>query len=146
MQPIRIDKIGKDEAESIFAEKLWPLIRSHADLFPVKDQDEAAFLKIFHRMGSLIMAYAFHDTLPGQDEDEDMNDDEDDEDEEEEKVTVSMVPMADMLNHKTGYNNVRELPEICHYFSLSGLSHHIISNLQGVPIFSRQGCFTRRTV
>ncbi|KAF9956780.1 hypothetical protein BGZ72_002466 [Mortierella alpina] len=102
-----MDKIGKDEAESIFAEKLWPLIRSHADLFPVKDQDEAAFLKIFHRMGSLIMAYAFHDTLPGQDEDEDMDDDEDDEDEEEEKVTVSMVPMADMLNHKTGYNNAR---------------------------------------
>ncbi|KAF9981961.1 hypothetical protein BGZ75_006678 [Mortierella antarctica] len=102
-----MDKIGKDEAESIFAEKLWPLIKSHADLFPVKDQDEAAFLKIFHRMGSLIMAYAFHDTLPGQDEDEDMDDDEDDEDEEEEKVAVSMVPMADMLNHKTGYNNAR---------------------------------------
>ncbi|KAF9929200.1 hypothetical protein BGZ67_006454 [Mortierella alpina] len=102
-----MDKIGKDETESIFAEKLWPLIKSHTDLFPVKDQDEAAFLKIFHRMGSLIMAYAFHDTLPGQDEDEDMDDDEDDEDEEEEKVTVSMVPMADMLNHKTGYNNAR---------------------------------------
>ncbi|KAF9289821.1 hypothetical protein BGZ68_008544 [Mortierella alpina] len=102
-----MDKIGKDEAESIFAEKLWPLIKSHADLFPVQDQDEGAFLKIFHRMGSLIMAYAFHDTLPGQDEDEDMDDDEDDEDEEEEKVTVSMVPMADMLNHKTGYNNAR---------------------------------------
>ncbi|CAO3563871.1 unnamed protein product [Mortierella alpina] len=102
-----MDKIGKDEAESIFAEKLWPLISSHAELFPVKDQDEAAFLKIFHRMGSLIMAYAFHDTLPGQDEDEDMEDDEDDEDEEEEKVTVSMVPMADMLNHKTGFNNAR---------------------------------------
>lgn len=55
-------------------------------------------------MGSLIMAYAFH----AEDEDEDEDDDDEDEDEEAEpKVNVSMVPMADMLNHKTGHNNVR---------------------------------------
>lgn len=58
-------------------------------------------------MGSLIMAYAFHDTLPDKDEDSDMDSDDEDDEEEEEKVNVSMVPMADMLNHKTGHNNVR---------------------------------------
>lgn len=95
-----IDKIGRDEAETIFKDTLWPLIQANPDLFP--GQDEAYFLRTFHRMGSLIMAYAFHA------EDEDEDEDEDDEDEEAEpKVTVSMVPMADMLNHKTGHNNVR---------------------------------------
>ncbi|KAG0293957.1 hypothetical protein BGZ96_002007 [Linnemannia gamsii] len=102
-----IDKIGREEAESIFKEKLWPLISAHPELFPTEHQDkEAGFLNVFHRMGSLIMAYAFHDTLPDKDEDEDMDEDDED-DEEEEKVNVSMVPMADMLNHKTGHNNAR---------------------------------------
>lgn len=64
-------------------------------------------------MGSLIMAYAFHDTLPDKDsEDDAMGEDDDEEDDDDEgeqdaKVNVSMVPMADMLNHKTGHNNAR---------------------------------------
>ncbi|KAG0379053.1 hypothetical protein BGX24_001857 [Mortierella sp. AD032] len=108
-----IDKIGREEAESIFMEKLWPMISAHPDLFPTgqaeQHKNEAGYLSIFHRMGSLIMAYAFHDTLPDKNQDEDMDSDEEDEDEEEEeeKVNVSMVPMADMLNHKTGHNNAR---------------------------------------
>ncbi|KAG0259965.1 hypothetical protein BG011_002241 [Mortierella polycephala] len=101
-----IDKIGREEAEAVFKEMLWPLISANLEVFSAQGKDEAAFMKIFHRMGSLIMAYAFHDTLPGKDEDEDMDDDEDEE-EEEEKVNVSMVPMADMLNHRTGHNNAR---------------------------------------
>jgi SET domain-containing protein 6 len=100
-----IDKIGREEAESAFKEKLWPIISAHPDLFPIDQQSEAGYLNVFHRMGSLIMAYAFHDTLPDKDEDEDMDSDDEGE-EEEEKVNVSMVPMADMLNHKTGHNNV----------------------------------------
>lgn len=104
-----IDKIGREEAESIFKEKLWPLISAHPDLFPMTEQQdkEAGFLNVFHRMGSLIMAYAFHDTLPDKDEDENMDSDDEGDEEEEEKVNVSMVPMADMLNHKTGHNNVK---------------------------------------
>ncbi|KAF8948972.1 hypothetical protein BGZ47_000647 [Haplosporangium gracile] len=106
-----IDKVGREEAELIFKEKLWPLISTHPDLFPATEHreldKEAGFLNVFHRMGSLIMAYAFHDTLPDKDGDEDMDSDDDEEEEEEEKVNVSMVPMADMLNHKTGHNNAR---------------------------------------
>jgi SET domain-containing protein 6 len=51
------------------------------------------------------MAYSFHDELvklTRKHEDES----EDDEEEEEEGL-IAMVPMADMLNHKTGYNNAR---------------------------------------
>ncbi|KAF8985332.1 hypothetical protein BGZ46_004897 [Entomortierella lignicola] len=103
-----VDKIGRDEAESIFKNQLWPLISENLDHFSIQEKkDESLFLQIFHRMGSLIMAYAFHDT---KDEDDAMDQDEeeeDDEDEKEEKVNVSMVPMADMLNHKTGFNNAR---------------------------------------
>ncbi|KAK3818907.1 MAG: hypothetical protein J3Q66DRAFT_281983 [Benniella sp.] len=101
-----VDKIGKEEAESVFKDQLWPLISANLELFPVQDKDEASFLKIFHRMGSLIMAYAFHNTLTDKESDEDVMDEDDDEDEDA-KVSVSMVPMADMLNHKTGHNNAR---------------------------------------
>lgn len=114
-----VDKIGRKDAEEAFKEKLWPLIEGHPELFPVKDKDQTAFMNIFHRMGSLVMAYAFHDSIPGKDEDEDMDEDDDDE-EEEEQLNVSMVPMADMLNHKTGFNNVRRPLELSAW-TLSGL-------------------------
>ncbi|KAI1311919.1 hypothetical protein EDD11_003281 [Mortierella claussenii] len=110
------DKIGKQEAEAVFKDQLWPLISGHAELFTLTgseasteaammQENEDAFLSIFHRMGSLIMAYAFHDTIPSDEDDHAMDEDEDEE--EEEKVNVSMVPMADMLNHRTGFNNAR---------------------------------------
>ncbi|KAG0348016.1 hypothetical protein BG004_006310 [Podila humilis] len=104
-----IDKIGKEEAEAIFNDTLWPLIRSHPDLFPTTQQTDlqSYFLRTFHRMGSLIMAYAFHAEDDDDDEDEDEDEDEEGEEEQEPKVNVSMVPMADMLNHKTGHNNAR---------------------------------------
>lgn len=53
------------------------------------------------------MAYSFHDE---KDAEEDADDDKEEEDEDEEappKELLAMVPMADMLNHKTGYNNAR---------------------------------------
>jgi SET domain-containing protein 6 len=74
-------------------------------------------LELYHICGSLIMAYSFNDELQKTDkkkedyaeEDEEDEDDEEDEEEEEEEDQglISMVPMADMLNHKTGYNNAR---------------------------------------
>lgn len=70
--------------------------------------------------GSLIMAYSFNDELQktkkneadekeqkdGSDGEED-EEEEEEEEEEEDNGLISMVPMADMLNHKTGYNNAR---------------------------------------
>lgn len=64
------------------------------------------------------MAYSFHDELAvrkqkesedkgHQDEAEDEEEDSDDEEEEEEQGIIAMVPMADMLNHRTGFNNAR---------------------------------------
>ncbi|KAG0232464.1 hypothetical protein BGW41_001858 [Actinomortierella wolfii] len=100
------DKIGKGEAEDAFKTNLWPMIEANPTYFPVKSQEE--YLQIFHRMGSLVMAYAFHDTKDEADMEEDADIDEDDEQEEDgDKMNVSMVPLADMLNHKTGHNNAR---------------------------------------
>lgn len=56
------------------------------------------------------MAYSFHDEKDGEDEEqEDADTDKEDEEDEETppKELLAMVPMADMLNHKTGYNNAR---------------------------------------
>ncbi|CDS08282.1 hypothetical protein LRAMOSA02230 [Lichtheimia ramosa] len=98
-----VEKIGKKEADEIFSQEIEPVIKNHPDLF-----DPAVHnLDLFHRCGSLIMAYSFHDE---KDAEEDADDDREEEDEDEEappKELLAMVPMADMLNHKTGYNNAR---------------------------------------
>ncbi|KAF9969169.1 hypothetical protein BGZ73_008598 [Actinomortierella ambigua] len=99
------DKIGKKEAEDAFKSTLWPVIEANPDQFPPKSQEE--YIRIFHRMGSLVMAYAFHDTKDESQMEDDEDSDVDDDDEGEEKINVSMVPLADMLNHKTGHNNAR---------------------------------------
>lgn len=55
------------------------------------------------------MAYSFNDELqkPEKTKTEEEDEEEDEEEEEEAEGLISMVPMADMLNHKTGFNNAR---------------------------------------
>ena len=50
------------------------------------------------------MANAFQDKIQKGIEDDRDDDDDDDDDDDSEEIT--MMPMADMLNHKTGFNNV----------------------------------------
>lgn len=68
-------------------------------------------LDLYHLCGSLIMSYSFNDELQKaekeQKEEEAEDSEEEEEEEEEEQGLISMVPMADLLNHKTGYNNAR---------------------------------------
>ncbi|CAI2181597.1 11898_t:CDS:2 [Funneliformis geosporum] len=90
-----IDKIGKIEAESQFNEHLLPIIQSNPSIFDSNKHN----LELFHCMGSLVMANAFQNKIKK--DAEENNDDKVD----EEKIT--MMPMADMLNHKTGFNNAR---------------------------------------
>ncbi|ORY98597.1 hypothetical protein BCR43DRAFT_487807 [Syncephalastrum racemosum] len=125
------DKIGKEQAETMFHQDIEPIIKGHPDIFDVKTHT----LDLFHVCGSLVMAYSFADEArPQQQENKsaddsesgakkeevqeqlnnedgdvsgDSDDDEDDEDEAFESVELAMVPMADMLNHKTGFNNAR---------------------------------------
>ncbi|CAO3637854.1 unnamed protein product [Cunninghamella blakesleeana] len=97
-----IGKIGKEEADQIYDEQLIPIIKAHPALFDPKTHTK----ELFHICGSIIMAYSFHDESKESDYkniDEDSDEDSDD----EEEGIILMVPMADMLNHKTGYNNAR---------------------------------------
>jgi SET domain-containing protein 6 len=106
-----LDKIGKQEAEQSILETLLPVVRSHAHLFPPTpeipsfdgDAGAKSLLQMAHRMGSLIMAYAF-DIEKGEDEEETgedgyLTDDED-------QLPKGMVPLADLLNADADRNNV----------------------------------------
>ncbi|KAI1323649.1 SET domain-containing protein [Xylariaceae sp. FL0255] len=103
-----ISKIGKDDADAIFRVKVLPVIDQHPEVFyPAGSQElsEAELIHLAHRMGSIIMAYAFD--LEGDEEDADRDeDDEDDEwvEDKEGKILMGMVPMADILNADAEFN------------------------------------------
>ncbi|KAL0633881.1 Ribosomal lysine N-methyltransferase 4 [Maublancomyces gigas] len=106
-----VAKIGRAEADVVFREKLWPIVKKHQELF--SDTEIAPDLAIdaigslvdaAHRMGSVIMSYSFELELPGSDSASDSGS----EDEEEDgRFYKGMVPMADMLNADAGRNNCR---------------------------------------
>ncbi|EED12472.1 SET domain protein [Talaromyces stipitatus ATCC 10500] len=111
-----IHKIGKKDAEEDIFEKIIPLVRSHPDLFPpvngvMSYDDDAgaqALLELAHRMGSLIMAYAF-DIEKGEEEESEGEDGYLTDD--EEQLPKGMVPLADLLNADADRNNARLFQE-----------------------------------
>ncbi|KAI8333453.1 hypothetical protein BC941DRAFT_357981 [Chlamydoabsidia padenii] len=109
-----MNKIGKQEADQCYDDQIVPILKAHPTLFDLKVHNK----ELFHVCGSLIMAYSFHDEYKDesvnskQQQENNTSDDEDDDEEEEEEEEedqglLAMVPMADMLNHKTGHNNAR---------------------------------------
>lgn len=116
-----IQKIGKGDAEETILNQLLPLVSKHSHLFPhpssVKSFDSnegrKAFLEIAHRMGSLIMAYAF-DLEDGEDGSEGESDYVTDE--EEPTQSKGMVPLADLLNADGERNNVSLIVQIPLFF------------------------------
>jgi len=128
-----VDKIGRQQAENDYFDKVVPLLRGRTDLFG--EYPNALFsLETYHIMGSRILSRSFQveavsaaSTDSGQtpaQEDSEMNLDEtspnssnnndsdeivDDEDSDggDEPVNVAMVPLADMLNARYGCENVR---------------------------------------
>lgn len=100
-----LGKIGRDEADEIFAETVKPLVEKHAAVFG-DTKDYSA--ELFHRMGSLVLSRSFHvDSKPDSEDDEDEDSDEEEEEEREDVADVAMVPFADILNAKSGADNVR---------------------------------------
>lgn len=95
------DRIGKDDAESMFRANVLCHIRENSDLFPSSaNMDDSELILLAHRMGSTVMAYAF-----------DLENEEEEEDEEdgwvedkEGKSMMGMVPMADILNADAEFN------------------------------------------
>ena len=109
-----VGKIGREEAEEEWKDVVWPFVLKHREvLMPGGGSDEELRekfgLEMFHYCGTLILSRSFHveTGMGGEDSDEE---DSDDEDEEKEDVgDVAMVPFADILNAKSGCDNVRPL-------------------------------------
>ncbi|KAI8968075.1 SET domain-containing protein [Trametes punicea] len=132
-----VDKIGRDDAERDYYEKLVPAMKTRPDLFP-EDKLPAFFsLERYHVMGSRILSRSFHvepwkgehtDDQDEQGEDEaantsamdiDHNEREGDtgepasprrpkhDEEREDPSDVAMVPMADMLNARFESENAK---------------------------------------
>lgn len=108
------DKIGRESADRSFMEELVPVIEEFAPIFFSGDERAKELaegmsrpenLLLMHKMGTLIMAYAF-DVEPANvskevDEEGYASEDED------EALPKGMVPLADMLNADADRNNAR---------------------------------------
>ncbi|ODH44722.1 hypothetical protein ACO22_00800 [Paracoccidioides brasiliensis] len=112
-----LGRIGKSAAEEVFLRDLLPLVSKNSELFPLtggllsynSPDGKAALLSLAHRMGSLIMSYAF-----------DVENDEAEEvegedgyvtDDEERQLPKGMIPLADLLNADADRNNARLFQE-----------------------------------
>lgn len=99
-----LNKIGKEEAEESYTNLILPILKSFPEIFGIEGEKEYS-LELFHRMGSLILSRSFHvESGIAKDEDEDSDDEE--EEEREDVGDVAMVPLADILNAKSGHDNV----------------------------------------
>jgi SET domain-containing protein 6 len=109
-----VNKIGKEGADEVFMEHLLPVIKEFANVFFAGDErakqraeemrDERN-LALMHKMGSLIMAYAF-DIEPANPR-KDVDEEGFAEEEEDEALPKGMIPLADMLNADADRNNAR---------------------------------------
>jgi SET domain-containing protein 6 len=84
-----VSRIGKQKSEDQYTQLLLPLITSNPNLFDPEKCD----INVFHRMGSIVLAYSFGSS--------DSSDDESEPGEAE----IAMVPLADMLNANPELNN-----------------------------------------
>jgi SET domain-containing protein 6 len=101
------DKVGKEAADAMFKTKVLPIVKAHQHVFYAPSTPRLAdeqIVQLAHRMGSIIMAYAF-------DLEKDQDDSDQDNDEQEGWVqdlegfqAMAMVPMADMLNADAEFN------------------------------------------
>lgn len=109
-----LQKIGKESANETFRTQLIPVIKEFAQIVFSGDErakekaeelDSDQGLQLMHKMGTLIMAYAF-DVEPAE-----LNKEVDEEgyasEDEDEALPKGMVPMADMLNADADRNNAR---------------------------------------
>lgn len=96
-------KVGKTDAEEMFRKTLLPVIRKNPNLFSSSEtRTDEELIKIAHRMGSTIMAYAFD--LEGDEEPEGGDEDDGWVEDREGKSMLGMVPMADILNADAEFN------------------------------------------
>ncbi|KAG6827343.1 hypothetical protein H0H92_012164 [Tricholoma furcatifolium] len=131
-----VEKLGREDAEQSYREKLLPAVQSRQDLFPPALAEHYS-LANYHLMGSRILSRSFNvekwdsgeeeeeeTTIPTNSRDHEMDVDTPDgptgthengeshgeaeeEEEEEDSSDTAMVPMADMLNARYGSENAK---------------------------------------
>ncbi|KAF8647120.1 hypothetical protein AX16_006952 [Volvariella volvacea WC 439] len=125
-----VEKLGRDEAERDYSQKVLPAVQSRPDLFPPDRIPTHYTLEAYHIMGSRILSRSFEVERWNLDDEEEegnttgnANDssmdvdppshdgaDHEERDEDGEEVDasdISMVPMADMLNARYGHENAK---------------------------------------
>ncbi|KAH9058770.1 SET domain-containing protein [Lactarius vividus] len=134
------DKIGKEQAENDYVNKVVPILKSRTDLFGTEHPDPRFSLEAYHVMGSRILSRSFQveaqpqvdgsqtpplahegtemdldnsSPLPhGNDDTKRIEDDvESDDHDHDDPTNVAMVPMADMLNARYGCANAKLFDE-----------------------------------
>lgn len=102
-----VDKVGKASADASFRDKIILVVREHSEIFNAVSLTEDEVLSLCHRMGSLIMAYAFD--LEGPSSAAAQNGDEEWEEDSDYSMVLpkGMIPLADMLNADADRNNAK---------------------------------------
>ncbi len=138
-----LDKIGKEGAEEMFTELLFPIVTKHFNLFGrfaqvfAGPEAHAELIRLAHCMATLVMAYGFDldtDELP-----EDADDDGFVEDDEENSLK-GMIPYADML-HVNGVRHNVSSPLWSHADIPSPVRNTYI--FTGQTALQRERCFGR---
>jgi len=99
-----VPRVGKAEADRMIQTKILPAIHHHGPVFypegkaPLGEEDLVA---LAHRMGSIIMAYAFN---LEKDDDDDADEQDGWVEDNEGRIEMGMVPMADILNADAQFN------------------------------------------
>ncbi|KAG7098312.1 hypothetical protein E1B28_000273 [Marasmius oreades] len=119
-----IERLGKEDAERNYIEKVLPALKSRPDMFAPESLSVHYTLEQYHIMGSRILSRSF-DVERWDSEDDAVNEtantsagsamdvdgpaerEATPEEEEEDTVDVSMVPMADLLNARYGSENAK---------------------------------------
>ncbi|KAF8533624.1 SET domain protein [Trichophaea hybrida] len=141
-----LDKIGKEDADGIFMHKLLPVIKKNRSIFhetiltsiPDGTPFETHFLRVAHRMASVIMSYSFDLAIPGYTSTTPDADSDEEDGVEDDGHYKAMVPLADLLNADADRNNCRlfETP--------AGLEMRTISSVgSGSELFNDYGPLPR---
>ncbi|KAJ4302737.1 Ribosomal lysine N-methyltransferase 4 [Kalmusia sp. IMI 367209] len=140
-----VHKIGRQSADETFKSQLIPVIKEFAEVIFAGDtraperaaeMESPENVQLMHKMGSLIMAYAF-DVEPAQSQKE-VDEEGYASEDEDEALPKGMVPMADMLNADADRNNARL------FYEESSLSMKALKAIKaGEEIFNDYGPLPR---
>ncbi|KAF8813911.1 SET domain-containing protein [Phlegmacium glaucopus] len=130
-----VEKIGREQAERDYREKVLPAVQSRPDLFASQNVEQYYSIEMYHLMGSRVLSRSFTLSREEDDHENDVDDssmgsamdidgplhkgasatddsqkgdnEEEGEDEEEEETEVVMIPLADILNARYETENVK---------------------------------------